>query len=176
MRRCVESDAGSVHREEEHMLPVRRIVHPTDFTPASDHAFRIAGSLARDYGARLLVLHVAPPETVYSGLIGGPAPKTYRDDVDSQLRSLTLPELGILPEHELREGDAATEILRVASADGGDLIVMATHGRSGMERLVMGSVAEAVMRHAACPVLVVQAPLSRTAENDAQPQDCVCTS
>jgi nucleotide-binding universal stress UspA family protein len=61
--------------------------------------------------------------------------------------------------HRLAEGDPAEEILRAAEEEGADLIVMGTHGRGGLSRLLMGSVAEAVMRKALCPVLTVRGPI-----------------
>ena len=66
-------------------------------------------------------------------------------------------------EHRLREGDAAEEVLRVADDVGADLIVMGTHGRTGLGRVLMGSVAEAVLRGSRCPVLVVKGPIPTTA-------------
>jgi nucleotide-binding universal stress UspA family protein len=59
-------------------------------------------------------------------------------------------------EHKLMTGDPAAEIVRLAESEGADMIVMATHGRTGLRRLLMGSVAEAVVRRAACPVLTVK--------------------
>jgi nucleotide-binding universal stress UspA family protein len=75
----------------------------------------------------------------------------------------------ILVEHRLRAGDAAQEILRTADEVGGDLIVMATHGRTGLGRVLMGSVAEAVLRGARCPVLTVKGPLTGPASASGQP-------
>lgn len=65
----------------------------------------------------------------------------------------------VLVEHRLREGDAAAEILQVADEVGADLIVLGTHGRTGLGRVLMGSVAEAVLRRARCPVLTLKSPL-----------------
>ena len=70
---------------------------------------------------------------------------------------------GVRYEHRLMLGAPADEIVRLAAAEGVDLIVMATHGRTGIGRLVMGSVAEAVMRDASCPVLILK-PGSRVSQ------------
>jgi nucleotide-binding universal stress UspA family protein len=69
----------------------------------------------------------------------------------------------------LQEGDPATEILRIAQECKCDLIVMGTHGRTGVARLLMGSVAEHVVRKAECPVLVVKTPLPKTTRSETHP-------
>jgi nucleotide-binding universal stress UspA family protein len=72
---------------------------------------------------------------------------------------------GIQVEHVLREGDAAAEILRMAKELPSDLIVLGTHGRTGPRRMVMGSVAEAVLRHASCPVLTLKSTHTKVARS-----------
>jgi nucleotide-binding universal stress UspA family protein len=143
--------------------PLRVILHPTDFSEDSAQAFRVAAALARDYLARLIVLHVMPAETVYSGVIGGPTPNIDREGIEQRLRRLRVPELPDRVEHRLRQGEAATEILYAAAETRSDLIVMGTSGRTGLGRLVIGSVAEAVLRGSGCPVLVVKAPAPHVA-------------
>jgi len=73
------------------------------------------------------------------------------------------PHANVRMERRLEQGDATTEILRVAREESADLIVMGTHGRTGLGRLLMGSVAEQVMRRAPCPVLTVKSPVPETA-------------
>jgi nucleotide-binding universal stress UspA family protein len=144
------------------MLPIHTILHPTDFSKPSEDAFRLAASLARDYGAQLIVFHVAPPASVY----GQVAVKIEAEDfhaklweefrglekLDPRIRAVDL-------KSEIEEGDAVPAILRKAEGTGCDLIIMATHGRTGVGRLLMGSVAEQVLRRAPCPVLTVKSPL-----------------
>jgi nucleotide-binding universal stress UspA family protein len=142
------------------MLPIRSILYPTDFSESSAQAYRVACSLARDYGAKLIVLHVAPPETVYSGLIAAPSPNLYHAELEKWLEHLEIAVAGIRVEHRLKEGDPAKEILGLAGEVSCDLIVMGSHGRTSLERLLVGSVAETVFRHASCPVLIVRAPLA----------------
>jgi nucleotide-binding universal stress UspA family protein len=142
------------------MLPIRIILHPSDFSSCSDNAFELASSLARDYGARVVVLHVATPTTVAYGEGVLPAePEWYLDKRRERLQQLVGQKPKLAMEQRLVQGDAATEILRVAEDVGCDLIVMGTHGRTGLGRLVMGSVAEQVVRKARCPVLTIKSPL-----------------
>jgi len=141
------------------MLPVHTILHPTDFSEYSEHALRTACALARDYGARLVPLHVAASPTIgYAEGIIPPDPESYLEAVRDQLARLDVPDVGIQPDRRLEEGDPVSEILRVARETGADLIVMGTHGRTGLSRLLMGSVAELVVRRSSCPVLTVKTP------------------
>ena len=129
------------------LFPV--ILHPTDFSERSRHAFDIACALARG-GGRLIVLHVV--EVVHVASEG------YEDALNERLRSFQPDDPSIRVEYRLREGEPATETLSEASASGCDLIVLGTHGRTGLDRLVMGSVAEDVLRRAGVPVLIVRGP------------------
>jgi nucleotide-binding universal stress UspA family protein len=141
------------------MLAIKMILHPTDFSERSDFAFRLACSLARDYGARLIVLHVAePPKAVGGEGLWVIPPPLDLDPLREQLRQLQPRDPKIQVERRLLEGHAATEILRVAEDVKCDLIVMGTHGRTGLGRLLMGSMAEQVVRKASCPVLTLKTP------------------
>jgi nucleotide-binding universal stress UspA family protein len=140
------------------MLCIQTILHPTDFSPSSVVAFPLACALARDYGGRLVVLQV----------VLSPSAAAYRDMVvrgefsyqrlRAELEQVRPPDPAIPVEHLLLEGDATTEILRAARESPADLVVMGTHGRVGLGRL-MGSVAEKVVRQASCPGLTVRAPI-----------------
>jgi nucleotide-binding universal stress UspA family protein len=151
------------------MLPIRTILHPTDFSDRSDYAFRLACSLSRDYDARLVILHVAsPPVTVVGDAMWvGPIEPNFTELKDKLLR-LKGPDPKRV-ERRLEEGDPAAEILRVARESKCDLIVMGTHGRRGLGRLLMGSVAEQVVRKAPCPVVTVKAPFVEPASVPAKP-------
>lgn len=151
------------------MLAIHTILHPTDFSERSEYAFRLACSLARDHGAKLVVLHVyPPPQTVaYEAMPMLPAyPPGFRKELENRLRSLKAPT-EVPVEYRLEEGFAATEVVRLARELPCDLIVMGTHGRTGLSRLVLGSVAEQVLRKAECPVLTVKGPLPGLAEEPA---------
>jgi nucleotide-binding universal stress UspA family protein len=144
------------------MFPIRTILHPTDFSTYSDNAFRLASALARDHGSRLIVLHVSTPLVVAYGDMILPAAKVDYKQLKDKLLALAGPE-PVRVEHLLEEGEPVPEILRVARETNCDLIVMGTHGRRGVGRLLMGSVAEQVMRQAPCPVVTVKTPIPQTA-------------
>jgi nucleotide-binding universal stress UspA family protein len=141
------------------MLPIKTILHPTDFSERSALAFRLACALARDYGARLVVAHVAePPRAIAVEGVVVPPPPSDLQRLREQLQRVRPEDPQVSVEHRLIEGDAASEVLHVAEDTKCDLIVMGTHGRRGLGRLLMGSVAEQVVRQASCPVLTVRAP------------------
>jgi nucleotide-binding universal stress UspA family protein len=147
--------------EERTMLPIRTILHPTDFSERSGSALRLACALTRDYGARLVVLHVAtPPDVIYSEGALPLDPEVFYREAKERLDRLEVPEGNVRAERRFEEGDPATEILRVAPEVNADLIVMGTHGRTGLGRLLMGSVAEQIVRKASCPVLTVKTPFA----------------
>jgi nucleotide-binding universal stress UspA family protein len=145
------------------MLTIRTILHPTDFSESSRQAFEMACSLARDHGAKLIVLYVqAPPVIVFGEGMVPPEPVSYVNELREQLRHMQPTEPQIEMERRMLEGDAATEILKVAKETKADLIVMGTHGRSALGRFLMGSVATHVVRRATCPVVTVKAaPVSK---------------
>ena len=144
------------------MARFHTILHPTDFSPGSAAAFAAACDLARDYEARLVVLHAFGP-VVPVGAEG----VILSTDLD-ELRAIARQELDavrpanptVRVERVVREGPSTQVILEAAKEFGADLIVMGTHGRTGVRRLVLGSVTEEVLRQARCPVLTVKAPVS----------------
>jgi nucleotide-binding universal stress UspA family protein len=145
------------------MLSIHTILFPTDFSEHAQQAFSLACSLARDCGARLVVLHVAAPPVGHEKLEAERNPSEYYGTLWNALRQLRAPEDNVPVEHRLEEGDPTAEILRVANETKAGLIVIGTHGRTGLSRLLMGSIAEHVMRHAPCPVLTVKTPLPEIA-------------
>jgi nucleotide-binding universal stress UspA family protein len=146
------------------MLSIHTILHPTDFSPPSGAAFQVACALARDYVARLVVLHVKPLEMIYGeGYVLPPDPEAVRKELQEELDRLRPPDPALRVERLLKEGDPVRAILHTAEEVHADLIVLGTHGRTGVGRLLMGSIAEAVLRKAPCPVLTVKAPLPEAA-------------
>ncbi len=140
------------------MVALHTLLHPTDFSERSDFAFHLACALARDHGARMIIMHVSqPPLAIYTEGAIPPGLEDYREELHSHLLQVRPPE-GIQASHRLEEGNPVEEILRVAQESQAELIVMGTHGRRGWKRLLMGSVAEMVMRRASCPVLTVKTP------------------
>jgi nucleotide-binding universal stress UspA family protein len=141
-------------------LPIDTIVHPTDFSDCSKDAFRIACSIARDHHARMIVLHVTSiPDLPYKGYGTPGSPllaEEYLAEVRQDLERMQPADPQVPCEHRLAEGDPFQEILRFTADKGVSLIVMGTHGRSGLGHLLMGSVAEQVVRKAPCRVLTLR--------------------
>jgi universal stress protein A len=134
-----------------------RILFATDFSPASDAALKYATALARDSGARLLIVHVEELPTPYAGgEMMLPQPEYPNPEIRKMLEAVVPTDKNVPYEHHLLLGTAAEDIVRVATEEKADLIVIGTHGRTGLKRVLMGSVAEAVMRHAHCPVLTLK--------------------
>ncbi len=151
------------------MLPVRTILHPTDFSEPADSAYQVARLIARECGARLIALHVAGLHIDVSPAVctewGVPFVLPgdylgYHSSLRGRLQAKFESDPRVHVETRLEDGDAAEEILRTAEDVACDLIVMGTHGRSGLGRLIMGSVAEAVVRQARCPVLTLRSPIN----------------
>ncbi len=135
-------------------MKAKLIVFPTDFSHCGDAALKLATSLARDTGAKLLIVHVEEPPVAYGGgemYYGLPEPAT--DDLRRMLKEVVPTDPAIPFDHRLVTGDPSVAIAALAQEEHADLIVMGTHGRTGLTRLLMGSVAEAVVRRSPCPVL-----------------------
>lgn len=147
------------------MKPIQTILHPTDFSDSAAHAFRLACSLARDHAAKLVVLHVAPPfypivgEMIAIPPIESGVSEYERNRLMEKLEALRPNDIGIPVEYRLEEGEPVEQILAAAADVEAGLIVMGTHGRTGLQRFLMGSVAEHVVREAPCSVLTVKTPV-----------------
>jgi universal stress protein A len=142
----------------------RRILHPSDFTSFSRAALRKAIEMARANRAELLLAHVVSPVVPIPG-DGYISPKLY-DDLAGSARAFAQKQLDKLLAQVKKarvksrgfvlEGPPAEEIVRFARARRVDLIVMGTHGRAGLAKLFVGSVADRVVAAAPCPVLTVR--------------------
>jgi nucleotide-binding universal stress UspA family protein len=144
------------------MLPLRTILHPTDFSEAAGHAFHLAASLARDHGARLVLLHVVAPASLAEEMSFLAPTDDPHEKIWEAFQGLETsePRIGQFEVRSLVEvGPPVATILSTAKALNCDLIVMGTHGRAGLGHLLMGSIAEKVLRKAPCPVLTVKVPL-----------------
>ena len=142
-------------------MNARKILFPTDFSPASQEALKWATSLARDSGASITIVHVEEPPMAYGGgelYVGDD--EGHREELKKSLVQVVPPDPSIQFEHKLLIGDPATAIVQTAEDENADFIVIGTHGRTGLTRLLMGSVAEAVVRRAKCPVLTIKQPAS----------------
>jgi nucleotide-binding universal stress UspA family protein len=150
------------------MSQIRSLLVPTDFSPGAQAALRFAVALARPLGASITVLHVyqLPNYILPDGTaILADAPTVARIDTEvaAALDGLRaqLADEGVAIRTEAVAGGTVDEIIRVARDGGHDLIVMGTHGYTGLKHLVLGSVAERVVRLAPCPVLTVREHLAR---------------
>lgn len=142
------------------MMRIERILCPVDFSPFSKRALEHAAVLAKWYEAELTVLHATP---LMPTVLGFPpavdlasSEPVSNEAVLRELTAFTAEAVAPLaPRLVLRSGHAPSEILDYADESGADLIVLGTHGRTGFEHLVLGSVTEKVLRKAKCPVLTV---------------------
>jgi universal stress protein A len=146
-------------------LQIRSILVPTDFSECGNYALSCAASLARTFKASIICVHVIEPIVPTVGYSGMSEPLPIAD-ISEQLEDSAERELPKLAECEecagldveelIVHGEAASEIVQVAKDRDVDLIVISSHGRTGLGRILFGSTAEAVVRHAPCPVLVVK--------------------
>jgi len=146
-------------------MQIRSILFPTDFSECGNYALSYAASLARTFGASILCVHVIEPMVPAVGYSGMTEPLPLADITD-QLENSAGRELPKIAESEecagldvqelIVHGEAAAEIVRVAKERNIDLIVVSSHGRTGLGRMLFGSTAEAVVRHSSCPVMVVK--------------------
>ncbi|HSW38394.1 MAG TPA: universal stress protein [Acidobacteriota bacterium] len=147
------------------MLPIRKILCPTDFSDPSLKALEAAGELARHFSSELIILHVVPPiptmavESISPSDFDLPG---YQKEVEISARKGLQSHVekymdrGLTVYGFILTGDAATNIVECAEQEQADLIVIATHGRTGLKRLMFGSVAEKVVRLAGPPVLSIR--------------------
>ena len=144
---------------------IRRILVPIDFSPTSDQALHYAAALAEEFGASLALLHVIEdrlmsgpwPAEVYLGELPKLREGLVKDAERRMLKCLDmLTAQHITSTGEVLIGGPSHVIVDQANQTGVDLIVMGTHGRTGITHLLVGSVAERVIRHAPCPVFVVR--------------------
>jgi nucleotide-binding universal stress UspA family protein len=147
------------------MARIRRILHPSDFSKASGAAFAKAVDLAKSNRAELVVLHVLAPPTPMMAGDGYVSPRVY-EDLDKSARAYASKELaglvakakkaGVRAKAVLGDGMAHEQIARAARSPRADMIVIGTHGRTGLAKLFLGSVAGRVVATAKCPVMTVR--------------------
>lgn len=144
----------------------RKILFPTDFSHTGDAALRLATTLAREHDATLLVVHVEEPPAAYGcGEMYYGIPDPITEDLERMLADVVPTDPAVPCEHLMVTGDPAMAITRIADEEGVEMIVMGTHGRSGLMRLLMGSTAEAVVRRSTCPVLTYKQPAGALSES-----------
>ena len=149
-------------------MEIKRILYPTDFSEGSLVAVPLLADLVRKYEAKLYILHVVYDIAKTSGWY---VPHVSMDDLYKDMEAAAKQELDRCCVEELRgykdiekvvaKGIPDDEILRFAAENKIDLIVMGTHGRKGIDRVLFGSTASRVVKNAACPVLTVRVPAGK---------------
>lgn len=134
-------------------MKAERILCPIDFSESSRAAYEYACWLSRCSSSTLFIVHVESLPMPYL-----PGDARYVENLDENRRLLTeaKPSLDIKYEQHYLKGDVVDEILRFAKLRDIDLIILGTHGRTGLAKLLMGSVAESIVRRAPCPVLALR--------------------
>jgi nucleotide-binding universal stress UspA family protein len=149
------------------MQPIKIILVPTDFSPASKRALRYACNLADATDASLHIIHVLenPFASVSNRELYVPPPDEYLEEIERRTRAELEAQLTAVQKERysvvfvLRGGAPAQQILEYLKEQPAiDLVVMATAGRGGVARLMMGSVADKIVRSAPCPVLTIHPP------------------
>ena len=142
-------------------LSLKTIIVPVDFSPPSMTALRYATRLAEQFGSVLRLVHVVEPAPFLNDLPNVALARTDQEiakEARLKLQATAQQEIEeLVPVYpEVRIGKAYNEIVAAAKVSGADLIVIATHGYTGLKHALLGSTAERVVRHAPCPVLVVR--------------------
>jgi universal stress protein A len=154
------------NNREDIMIPLTKIFCPTDFSEPSYKALQAANDLAMHFQAELILIHVMHPIILYpaAGIVPGimtpPSEDMYRDEMANKSLAMILNEKvsnSIKSKSILGNGNPADEIVRHAKEEKADLIVIGTHGFTGWRHMILGSVAEKVVRYATCPVLTIPA-------------------
>lgn len=146
------------------MPQFQRIVCPTDFSPTADAAARYAASLARAYSGELVLMHVLPQlHYPLRGLGMAEAFPHLQEELHTRAKERlaeVVQSLGsdLRVRTELRDGETYEQVLACARDSKADIIVMGTHGHTGLKHALLGSTAERVVRLAECPVLTVRTP------------------
>jgi len=164
---------SEVNKSKAEFSKLQKILLPTDFSGCANYALPYAAEIARATKATIICLHVVEPVVPAVGYTGLAEPmpidisEQLEDSAERQLPRLAECEecVGLNVEEVIVHGDPAAEIVRVAAEKEVNLIVISSHGRTGLGRMIFGSTAEAVVRHATCPVLVVKPPATEEESN-----------
>jgi nucleotide-binding universal stress UspA family protein len=147
-------------------MQIRTILMPTDFSEYAEHAFTWALQMAADWQARLILFHAAAPISPLAFPDSVYLPELRRLEADmladaEKRMSEFVGKKGssaVLVETRVVVGEPVYEICQAVGREQADLIIMGSHGRTGLSHVLLGSVAERVIRHASCPVLVARKP------------------
>lgn len=138
------------------MLHIQTILFPTDLSVEADHALEVARSLARDHQAKIVLMHAAMPVATVEVYIPQADVDATRSQARRQLEAAAAHITEVPVEADVLIGEPGHMIVGLAEKLSADLIVMGTHGRGGVSRLLLGSVADYVLRNAPCPVLTIK--------------------
>jgi universal stress protein A len=142
-------------------LHFTRIVVPVDFSEHSLKAFQTALNFGQQFGAELILVHIVeqivyPGDWMYPPIAMSDFASGKREEIAKQLKALTA-GTGVSAREIVRLGRAWQEVVEIAKETKADLVVLATHGYTGLRHVLLGSVAEKIVRHAPCQVLTVRA-------------------
>ncbi len=143
------------------MIHIQKILCPIDFSAPSRNALRYANEFAKAMNAKITVMHVIPPQPIAADVNVPYVPleieleKNAKEDLERIVKEEV--QEGVVVEQVMAFGLPSDCVIAQAQKENVDLIILGTHGRTGISRLLMGSTAENVIRHAGCPVLVVKA-------------------
>jgi nucleotide-binding universal stress UspA family protein len=156
-----EKDQVPLQRSEPSLVSLRRILVPIDFSDCSKEALRCAVPFARHFGASLLALHVVQPAYPADPCLINQYEQFESSLVESSKSWLAQLLLAMVPSEVpvqafVRTGHPATEIVHVAREMRADMVIISTHGYTGIKHVVFGSTAENVVRHCPCPVLTMR--------------------
>ena len=147
-------------------MEIKTVLVPTDFSDFAEYAYNWALGLAADCKAKIVLFHAAPtmshlafPESVYYPDLARMERELIADAEKRVGEFAAKKGTRLVPvETRVAVGEAVWEICRMAEKEHADLIIMGSHGRTGLSHIVLGNVAERVVRHASCPVLVARLP------------------
>jgi nucleotide-binding universal stress UspA family protein len=166
-RNAAKSKAATITKAAKPQLRFKTVLVPVDFSASSRRALDYAAGFAASHGGRLVLLHVVEP-VVYPAELGYPSlgalpPQTEYERAGKEQLSLLARQVSGSVEvtAKIRVGQPYVEITRAARELGADLIIISTHGHTGLKRVLVGSTAERVVRHATVPVLTLRATESR---------------
>ncbi len=147
-------------------MEIKKILFTTDFSEGASHSLSYAAEVAKTYGARLYLLHVIQDVAMSPGLHipHGSIDIVYKEMEANAKKALEKLYVSVCGDYKNSEscvvrGVPYEEILKYASENGIDLIVIGTHGRKGLDRVLFGSTAERVVRNSSCPVLTIRMPI-----------------
>ncbi len=141
-------------------IKIRRVLVPVDFSDHSQNALRYAVAFASQFGAELILVHIVeqmvyPGDWMYPPLASSDFATEKREQILERLKQLSA-GVGVKARQIVRLGRAWQEVVEIAKEQKADILIIATHGYTGLKHVLLGSVAEKIVRHAPCPVLTVR--------------------